>query len=64
MPTIIYNRDSTSDDIRGENLVIVIAAILLIIVLFFRFGLPALQKNNDNGAVINIPDNIQADINK
>ena len=64
MAIINYDSDSDNDSMLGEKLIIAIGAIIVVIVLFFRFGLPALQTSYGNGATAHVSDKIEVGINK
>lgn len=65
MATIINNPDSGGDNSSGGmGMVIGAIVLVLILILFFVYGLPALRGNSgsDNGTQVNVPDQIDVNV--
>jgi hypothetical protein len=64
MATIINNPDSgAGNDSGGMGMIIGAIVLVLILVLFFIYGLPALRGNNGStGNQINVPDKVDVNV--
>lgn len=65
MATIINNPDSgTSDNASGgAGMLIGAIVLILILIIFFVYGLPAIRGSSTKGNTINVPDKVQVDVN-
>ncbi len=59
MATIINNPDSSGSD-GGVGLILGVILTLVVIILFFMYGLPAIR--NNGGTNVNVPDKIDIEI--
>ena len=64
MATIINNQD-TSGDNSGLNLVVAVVVLIILAIVFFAYGLPALRNASapKDGATINVPEKVDVNIN-
>ncbi len=62
MATVINNPDTSTD--RGGNGAMIVGIVLAVILLFmfFYYGLPALRGNN-GGTNVNVPDRVDLNVN-
>jgi hypothetical protein len=65
MATIINNPDR-SDNAGGVGVLVGLLAIIILAVLFFVYGLPALRHSSapQNSATVNVPDKVDVNVNK
>ena len=64
MATVINNPDSGGDNSGGMGMVIGAIVLVLILILFFVYGLPALRGGSDagSGTQVNVPDQIDVNV--
>ncbi len=62
MATIINNPDSGSGNGGGMGMLIGGIVLVIIIAIFFVYGLPAIR-NANKGTSVNVPDKINVDVN-
>jgi hypothetical protein len=67
MATIINNPDSGTDRTvesgGGAGMLIGAIVLILVLIIFFVYGLPALRGSSNKGNTINVPDKIDVDVN-
>ena len=63
MATIINNPDSGDKGGGGLGMIIGAIVLVLVIVLFFVYGLPAMRNSGDStGTDVNVPDQIDVNV--
>jgi len=65
MATIINNPPSQSNDSGGSMGMIIGLVILVVLgILFFQYGLPAIQNMSSGGVQINVPSELDVTVNQ
>ncbi len=63
MATIINNPDTGSSN-SGMGTVVGIVLAIIIVALFFMYGLPAMRGTQKSGTTVNVPEKVQVDVNQ
>lgn len=61
MATIINNPDSGGDNGGGMGMIIGAIVLIVLIAVFFIYGLPAIRGNN-KGTTVNVPDKVNVNV--
>lgn len=61
MTTIVNNPPSSNDSGGGMGMIIGLAFVVVLVILFFLYGLPAIRQMQSGGVQINVPS--QVDVN-
>ena len=61
MTTII--NPGTNDSGNGVGTILGVVLVIIVLILFFVYGLPALRGGNDGGTDVNIPDDVNVNVN-
>ena len=65
MAVVVNNSGEPERRTSGTNSLITLAIVLILLVLFFVYGLPAIRSGfNGGGAQINVPDKINVNVNQ
>ncbi len=65
MATVINNPGTTSDQSTGIGFLAGVVLLILFVIAFLYYGLPALRRSfSFGGTQINVPDRVQVDVNQ
>jgi hypothetical protein len=63
MATVINNPGQSESTGGGTGIVVGAIVLLVVVALFFMYGLPAMR-NTNQGSTVNVPDRVQVDVNE